>query len=66
MKVLLLELDGKIPNVALMRLAAHHREQGHTVELRRTHNAQSMTPRFGDEFDQVYASAIFRAHAQAR
>ncbi len=59
MKVLLLELDGKIPNIALMRLAAHHRQQGHAVELRRTHNAQSMVPRFGDNFDQVYASAIF-------
>lgn len=34
MNVLLLQLDGKIPNIALMRLAAHHRALGDVVVLR--------------------------------
>ena len=33
--VLLWHLDGRLPNLALMRLAAHHRALGDTVELRR-------------------------------
>src|ERR1700730_7161694 len=36
--VLLFQLDGKIPNIALMRIAAHHRALGHSVELRHTGN----------------------------
>lgn len=56
---LLLQLDGKIPNVALMRIAAHHRDRGDRVELRRAGNAAAAQPRFGDRFDRVYASLIF-------
>lgn len=60
MNVLLLHLDGKLPNVALMRLAAHYREHGHHVELRRADNPRLIEPRFGDpEWDKVLASAIF-------
>ena len=33
--VLLWHLDGRLPNLALMRIAAHHRALGDTVELRR-------------------------------
>lgn len=36
MRVLLWHLDGKLPNLALMRIAAHHRERGDQVELRLT------------------------------
>ena len=36
MRVLLFQIDGKIPNIVLMRLAAHHSGLGHEVELRRT------------------------------
>ena len=32
--VLVWHLDGRLPNLALMRLAAHHRALGDTVELR--------------------------------
>lgn len=42
MNILLLQLDGKLPNVALMRLAAHHRDLGDDVELRRVGNAKEM------------------------
>lgn len=53
MRVLLLQLDGKIPNIALMRIAHHHRND--SVELRWGFNGRHL----GDDFDRVYASAIF-------
>jgi hypothetical protein len=58
MNVLLLQLDGKIPNLALMRIAKHHREAGDDVQLR--HGAQFESGLFDQEPDKVYASAIFR------
>jgi hypothetical protein len=67
-KILLWHLDGKLPNLALMRIAAHHRERGDHVELRRVSDGSSLDaaawreiePRFGDPvWDRVYASAIF-------
>lgn len=60
MTVLLLHLDGKLPNLALMRIAAHHRELGDQVELRHAGNLRALEPRFSDPvWDRVYASAIF-------
>ncbi len=59
MKTLLLQLDGKLPNIALMRIAAHHRDAGDEVELRRTPTIRSVEPKWWDRFDRVYASAIF-------
>jgi len=59
MKVLLLHLDGKLPNIALMRIAAHHRALGHEVSFRRTPTPAAVEPELGDDFDRVYASAIF-------
>ena len=59
-RVLLLQLDGKLPNLALMRIAYHHRDRGDTVELRRAGNMQALQRRLGeDEPDLVYASTIF-------
>ena len=57
MKVLLLQLDGKIPNIALMRIAAHHRTLGDDVELR--HGTSETEAGLFDDADQVYASLIF-------
>lgn len=60
MKVRLTQIDGKLPNLALMKLASYHRERGDTVHF--THSA---TPRFEEKFagepdyDVVYGSAIF-------
>lgn len=62
MRVLLLQLDGKLPNLALMRLAAHYRDRGDVVTLRRCGNALSLQPRFDDpQWDRVYGSLIFEA-----
>jgi hypothetical protein len=58
-KVLLLQLDGKIPNIALMRIAAHHRARGDEVELRWTRDVASVAPELFGRPDRVYASLIF-------
>lgn len=59
MNVLLLQLDGLIPNLALMRLAAHHRQRGDTVTLQHARNADAVERGLWDSWDRVYASAIF-------
>lgn len=59
MKVLLLHLDGKLPNIALMRLASHHRALGDEVHLRHAPTLAAVEPELGDDFERVYASAIF-------
>ena len=58
MRILLVQLDGKIPNLALMRIAAHHRALGDEIELR--HGAD-FTRHLWDVGapDMVYASCIF-------
>lgn len=55
-KVLLFQLDGKIPNLAIMRIAAHHRALGDEIEFRWT---QDPKRELWDNPDKVYASAIF-------
>lgn len=59
MKVLLMQLDGSLPNIALMRIAAHHRSLGDECELRYATTPERACRRFGDSFGRVYASAIF-------
>jgi hypothetical protein len=59
MRVLLLQLDGKIPNIALMRISAHHKNIGDDVELRVAGNFQAIERGLWDDFGKVYASAIF-------
>lgn len=60
MSVLLLQLDGKLPNLALMKLSHWYKKQGHEVTLRKAKNIQSVGPRLWDlKWDEVYASLIF-------
>lgn len=55
MRVRLTHLDGKLPNLALMKLAHWHRAQGDEVTLTR-----SIAPEiFEPAYDRVYGSAIF-------
>ena len=56
MKVLIFQLDGELPNIALMRIAAHHRALGDEVEFRGRHSARR---ELWDNPERVYASAIF-------
>ena len=53
--VRLTHLDGKLPNLALMKLAHWHKAQGDAVSLARTPSPSMFEPRY----DQVYGSAIF-------
>ena len=54
-QVRLTQLDGKLPNLALMKLAHWHRSKGDQVHLART-PAPSL---FEPAYDVVYGSAIF-------
>lgn len=56
-RVLLCQIDGSIPNLALMRISAHHRALGDDVELRC--GASFERGLFDSEPDTVYASCIF-------
>jgi len=53
-------LDGKIPNLALMRLAAWHRARGDVVHFRPSIERTFDEP----EYERVYASAIFKTTAK--
>jgi len=65
-KVLLLQLDGSFPNIALMRIAAHHRDRGNEVVFRRASRPEMVPAHFGDDFTIVYASSIFNIFEQSR
>lgn len=59
MNVLLMQLDGKIPNIALMRIAAHHEASGDTVDFRWVNRIEQARRGMFDDYDRIYASAIF-------
>lgn len=50
-RVGILDLDSKIPNLALMRISAFHKERGDKVA--------AYSPLFKDSYDLIYASTIF-------
>ena len=51
----LTHIDGKLPNLALMKLAHWHRAQGDEVTLARTPSPSMFEP----QYDRVYGSSIF-------
>lgn len=54
------QLDGKLPNLALMRLAAWHRSQGDEIHFTRSPHRSMLEP----EYTAVYGSAIFKFSAE--
>jgi hypothetical protein len=58
-RVLLLQLDGRLPNIALMRVAAHHRALGDEITFRKVGNVAALHPDLFDAPELVYASTIF-------
>jgi hypothetical protein len=50
-RIAIYDVDSKIPNLALMRLSAHHRKRGDAVE--------AYSPLFKDHYDRIYASTLF-------
>ena len=62
MNVKLIHIDGKLPNLALMRLAAWHKHNKANVSF--THSSE--IDMFEPEPDQVYASSIFKFSEKKR
>jgi hypothetical protein len=62
MQVRVTQLDGKLPNLALMRLAAYHRARGDTV-LPLSRSPYDDAPLL-ERYDRVYGSAIFSFSAE--
>lgn len=56
-------LDGKLPNLALMRLSAWHKHCGDQVHFTKRADRDLLEP---TAYDRVYASSIFTASAKAR
>jgi hypothetical protein len=54
-RVRITQIDGKVPNIALMRLGAWHRAQGDDVHWEHSPTRQLHEP----DYDAVYGSAIF-------
>ena len=55
MKVRLTQIDGKLPNLALMKLAYWHKSKGDEVFFESSINKSMFEP----DYDIVYGSAIF-------
>ena len=55
MNIRLTQIDGALPNLALMKLASWHRAQGDAVHFTRSIQPELFEP----EYDRVYGSAIF-------
>lgn len=64
MQVRLTQIDGKLPNLALMKLARYHSDRGHSLHFTKSVDRGMFEP----EYQRVYGSAIFSfsAHRVAR
>lgn len=62
MTVRITQLDGKLPNLALMKLSHWHKSNGDSVYFSRSANRDLFEP----EFDKVYGSSIFGWSSNAR
>lgn len=58
--VRLTHLDGKLPNLALMKLARHWRDRGAALHFTKTVDRDMLEP----AYDHVYGSAIFSSSAE--
>lgn len=59
--ILILQLDGSLPNLALLRIAGHHRVEGDAVEFRTANSASAVERGLYDvPYHRVYASLIFQ------
>jgi hypothetical protein len=58
--VRLTHIDGKLPNIALMKLARHYRDRGYELWFTKHVDRDMLEP----EYDRVYGSAIFSFSAE--
>lgn len=67
MKVLLIDADSSIPNIALMKLSAWHKSLGDEVELVRAnlpyYPSKKKIPFVSKSADKIYCSVIFEGNA---
>jgi hypothetical protein len=56
MKILLIDVDSKIPNIALMKLSTYHKNKGDLVDFIRLNGKEFI---YKDTHDLAYASIIF-------
>ena len=70
MKILLVDVDSKIPNLALMKLSTHHKAIGNDVEIMKLN--KTYYPKKDDSvlinadiYDEVYVSIVFRKNKKA-
>lgn len=63
MRVRITQIDGKLPNVALMKLSHWHKSQGDEVVVTRDLDGPEL---FDEPFDRVYGSAIFTCFGTER
>jgi hypothetical protein len=66
MKILLIDADSKIPNIALMKLSTYHKAQGDTVELLKLNlpyypNKKRSCYVYTEEYDRAYCSLVFNS-----
>ena len=54
-KIKLVQIDGKLPNLALMKMSSYFKSLGHKVTFTRSVNHLM----FEDDYDEVYGSSIF-------
>ena len=59
MNVRITQIDGSLPNLALMKLSHWHKSQGHHVYFERSIHRNLFEP----EYDKVYGSSIFTTSA---
>ena len=59
MRVRLTQIDGKLPNLALMKLAHWHKSRGDEVVFTR----EAARDLFEGDYDRIYGSAIFKFSA---
>jgi hypothetical protein len=59
MTVRLTQIDGKLPNLALMKLARFHRDRGDAIHFTKAVNRDMLEP----AYERVYGSAIFNFSA---
>jgi len=70
MKILLVDVDSKIPNLALMKISTYHKNQNDTVDIIRLNfdgypTKKKMKIVDGMRYDIVYASCIFTVNTDA-
>ncbi len=66
-KILLIDVDSKIPNLALMKLSTHHKNKGDKVDFKKLDftyypKNKNQVLLFAQEYDKVYISIIFETN----